>query len=94
MKHQQSASPAAAHHPVRARRPAPTKKGHDGAAAVPDADERDARDAFVRDTAYSFYEARGRVDGYDLDDWLRAEAQAVEVFGERAGDAARLSSEP
>lgn len=94
MKHQQSASPAATRHPVRARRPPPTKKGHGGAAAVPDADDRDARDAFVRDTAYSFYEARGRVDGYDLDDWLRAEAQAVEVFGERAGDAARLSSEP
>ena len=42
----------------------------------------------------AFYEARGRVDGYDLDDWLRAEAQAVEAFGERADGAARLSSEP
>ncbi|MES2229144.1 MAG: DUF2934 domain-containing protein [Pseudomonadota bacterium] len=91
MKHQQSASPAATHHPVRARRPAPTQKSHDGAAVVPDANERDA---FVRETAYTFYEARGRVDGYDLDDWLRAEAQAVEAFGERAGAAARLSSEP
>ena len=25
--------------------------------------------------AYSFYEARGRIDGHDLDDWLKAEAQ-------------------
>ncbi|MDH5539071.1 MAG: DUF2934 domain-containing protein [Rhizobacter sp.] len=28
----------------------------------------------VRQTAYAYYEARGRVDGHDLDDWLRAEA--------------------
>jgi hypothetical protein len=28
----------------------------------------------VAQTAYELYEKRGRVDGYDLDDWLKAEA--------------------
>jgi hypothetical protein len=28
----------------------------------------------VRRLAYAYYEERGRVDGYHLDDWLRAEA--------------------
>jgi hypothetical protein len=31
--------------------------------------------------AYELYEARGREDGHDLDDWLRAEA---EITGEAA----------
>jgi hypothetical protein len=31
--------------------------------------------------AYELYEARGREDGRDLDDWLRAEA---EIMGEAA----------
>jgi uncharacterized protein HemX len=31
----------------------------------------------VRERAYAFYEQRGRVDGYDLEDWLRAEADVV-----------------
>ena len=29
----------------------------------------------VRRLAYAYYEERGRVDGYHLDDWLRAEAE-------------------
>ena len=33
------------------------------------------RDETIRLTAYSFYEARGRVDGHDLEDWLQAQAQ-------------------
>jgi Protein of unknown function (DUF2934) len=28
----------------------------------------------IRRLAYEFYEERGREDGHDLDDWLRAEA--------------------
>ena len=32
----------------------------------------------VRQRAYELYEQRGRVDGFALDDWLRAEA---EIFG-------------
>lgn len=30
----------------------------------------------VRERAYAFYEARGCIDGYALDDWLKAEAEA------------------
>lgn len=90
MKHQQAATGSSP--PVRARHRAAAGRKHD-AAAVP-SDDGDARDSFIRETAYSFYEARGRVDGYDLDDWLRAEAQAIEAFGERADAAARQTSEP
>jgi len=34
----------------------------------------------VRQRAYQLYEERGREDGHDLDDWLRAEA---EMLGKR-----------
>ncbi len=27
----------------------------------------------IQQRAYEFYEKRGRIDGHDLDDWLRAE---------------------
>lgn len=33
------------------------------------------REDALRRLAYSYYEERGRVDGHDLDDWLRAEAE-------------------
>lgn len=36
----------------------------------------------VRLLAYSYYEARGRVDGYALDDWLKAEAALNSVNAE------------
>jgi len=29
----------------------------------------------IAQRAYELYEARGREDGHDLDDWLRAEAE-------------------
>ncbi len=29
----------------------------------------------IRHRAYEIYETRGREDGHDLDDWLRAEAE-------------------
>ena len=31
----------------------------------------------IRRLAYELYEKRGREDGYDLDDWLRAEAEVI-----------------
>lgn len=34
----------------------------------------DARMARIREAAYGLYEARGRLDGHDVDDWLAAEA--------------------
>jgi hypothetical protein len=32
----------------------------------------------IRELAFHFYEERGRVDGHDLDDWLKAEAMIRE----------------
>jgi Protein of unknown function (DUF2934) len=29
----------------------------------------------IRDRAYELYEQRGRLDGFDLEDWLQAEAE-------------------
>jgi Protein of unknown function (DUF2934) len=34
-----------------------------------------AKDEFVRQAAYCYYEARGRIGGHELDDWLKAEAE-------------------
>jgi hypothetical protein len=31
----------------------------------------------VRERAYAFYLARGCSDGYDVEDWLRAEAEVA-----------------
>ena len=32
----------------------------------------------IRQSAFALYEARGRQDGHDLDDWLRAEKEITE----------------
>ena len=32
----------------------------------------------IRQRAYELYEARGREDGHDLEDWLRAEEEIME----------------
>jgi Protein of unknown function (DUF2934) len=32
-------------------------------------------EAKIRQGAYELYEARGREDGHDLEDWLRAESE-------------------
>jgi hypothetical protein len=53
--------------------------------AVPERLPEDAdaiRDQAIRETAYAFYEARGRVDGHALDDWLEAVA-AVDGAADR-----------
>jgi hypothetical protein len=35
----------------------------------------DLRHRMISETAYQFYAQRGYVDGYELDDWLKAEAE-------------------
>jgi hypothetical protein len=40
----------------------------------------DGRDEIIRQTAYSFNEARGRIDGHELEDWLKAEAQVEKTL--------------
>jgi len=37
-------------------------------------------DEMVRQTAYAYYEERGCIDGHDLEDWLKAEAQIARTF--------------
>lgn len=32
----------------------------------------------IRQRAYELYEARDRQDGYELDDWLQAESEAMQ----------------
>ena len=39
------------------------------------------RDELIRQSAYSFYEARSYVGGSDLDDWLQAEAKVAQMSG-------------
>jgi hypothetical protein len=57
--------------PVRKRRAAAAQSAADPASAPAGTPTREDR---VRELAYSYYEQRGRWDGHDVDDWLRAEA--------------------
>ncbi len=45
------------------------------AAAVSDPQELEIQ---IRERAYELYEARGREDGHDLEDWLSAEEEIME----------------
>jgi hypothetical protein len=47
----------------------PTKKQSAEVVTDPSLEEK------IRLLAYGLYEARGREDGHDVDDWLRAEAE-------------------
>ena len=40
----------------------------------------------IRQRAYELYEARGRGEGHDLDDWLQAEAEVAAVNTRRAAN--------
>jgi DUF2934 family protein len=37
----------------------------------------------IRERAHALYEARGREDGHDLEDWLRAEEEIMEKEARR-----------
>jgi hypothetical protein len=45
----------------------------------------------IRQRAYEFYEQRGRVDGFALDDWLQAEAEIMGAQKQRKVKAAKRS---
>jgi hypothetical protein len=46
-----------------------------------------SREARIHEAAYALYEARGCIDGHDLEDWLAAEASvAHEDQGARSGE--------
>jgi DUF2934 family protein len=57
----------------------PTKKQSAAVVADPSLEEK------IRLRAYTLFEERGREDGHDVDDWLRAEA---ELTGKAVGTAA------
>lgn len=48
----------------------------------------DLRHRLVSEAAYTLYAARGYVDGYDVDDWLDAEAEVDHLLLGRAAGAA------
>jgi Protein of unknown function (DUF2934) len=48
--------------------------------ANPDEGSLELTEDIIRARAYRFYEDRGYEDGHDLEDWLRAEAEA---FGKK-----------
>lgn len=55
-----------------------TKSAPPATATPPEAEAAlgtEAKDEFVRQAAYCYYEARGRIGGHELDDWLKAEAE-------------------
>ncbi len=92
MKHQASApsiKPPATRAPRVRKAPARARpaRSADTDDAVDTVDAVDARDRAIREAAYAFYEARGRVDGHELDDWFEAEAQV-----DRAGGADPVES--
>ncbi len=53
-----------------------------------DALDPDLRHRLVSEAAYGLYAERGYVDGYDVDDWLTAEAEVDHLLLGRAGGAA------
>lgn len=55
-------------------------------ASRPDGDERER---MVREAAYYHYEARGRIDGHEVDDWLQAEAEIERSLAGGQADPAR-----
>lgn len=47
-------------------------------AQVPDSSALEEAEELIRLRAYGLYEERGRENGHDLEDWLRAEAEILE----------------
>jgi hypothetical protein len=52
-----------------------------------DALNPELRHRMISEAAYSLYAARGYADGYDIEDWLVAEAEVDHVLLSRAPDA-------
>ena len=60
------------------QKPTPKQVSRFGRATQEDIEEE------IRRRAYELYEARGREDGHDLEDWLRAEAEIASRMEEVA----------
>jgi hypothetical protein len=83
--HQPTTGPSST---TRTKRPAPARTKATGAPARDAAVRGDTREALIRETAYSFYVARGCVDGCALEDWLQAEAQCDRAFAQAPSEPA------
>jgi hypothetical protein len=68
----------------------PTEKTK--SAFTPVTDQISNLDEEIRRRAYEIYEKRGRDDGYDVDDWLRAEAEVSRIAVKAKGLTARSIS--
>jgi len=62
----------------------------DVSTAKPDEGSLELTEELLRTRAYRFYEERGREDGHDIEDWLRAE---TEVFGKKPSAAEAKDTE-
>lgn len=80
MKPHHSASSAAKAKPSTEGSPA-ARKPRAATKPVPALPDLGRREDMVREAAYYYYEARGCVDGHELEDWLRAESDIERVFG-------------
>jgi hypothetical protein len=49
--------------------------------------DADLRHRLISEAAYGLHEARGYAEGYDLDDWLQAEAAVDHLLLNRKGGA-------
>ena len=58
----------------------PNKKSHTAHSEV---GSLELTEQLIRERAYAYYEQRGREEGHELEDWLRAEA---EIIGKKPSD--------
>ncbi|MHB8947621.1 MAG: DUF2934 domain-containing protein [Rhodoferax sp.] len=88
MKHPQASTHASTDDAVRKKSHRSGKKGNGEEQSAVDLKTKagdKGHDEIIRQTAYSYYEARGYVGGYDLDDWLQAEANVGQTTGRDMG---------
>lgn len=81
MKHQQAATHATSEVAPK-KKPVRSLAEGDGQRDPNHSATDKGRYEMIRQTAYSFYEARGCVDGHELDDWLQAQAQVNQMSGQ------------
>jgi len=82
MKHQPATAALRTSRTARSTRSRAAAQAAAGTRAAPAHPDPQERDGAVRQAAYAFYEARGCLDGFDLQDWLDAEAQVDQALAQ------------
>jgi hypothetical protein len=77
----QQATPKTSARAVKAMQTAMAPHPEEGAEATPTPAAPFDHEQAIREAAYACYEARGGEPGYELDDWLTAEAQVQQANG-------------